>query len=104
MVHHAAIDALRRSKVRQDYARKEPIEIFEPSQDPDSEAFRIRMEKALSDLPDDKREVVVLKLWQEHTFEEISRICDIPLNTAASRYRYGIDKLRNLLRPIYEEL
>ncbi len=45
-----------------------------------------------------------LKLWDGLTFEEIAEAQKIPLNTAASRYRYGLDKLRTLLRPIYEEL
>ena len=38
------------------------------------------------------------------TFEAIAETLGIPLNTAASRYRYGIDKLRERLRPLYEEL
>jgi RNA polymerase sigma-70 factor (ECF subfamily) len=29
---------------------------------------------------------------------------EIPLNTAASRYRYGLDKLRERLRPLYDEI
>lgn len=38
------------------------------------------------------------------TFEEIAGALAIPPNTAASRYRYGIDKLRDLLRPLYDEV
>ena len=104
MVRHAAIDRLRRTKVRRDHAEQVRPELFETSPDPDREAFRRQLEVALQQLPAEQREVVVLKLWQEHTFEEISRICDIPLHTAASRYRYGLDKLRQLLRPLYDEL
>lgn len=107
MVHHAALDLLRRRKVRLDHAREESGKtpgFFETQEDPDREAYRQRMEEALAMLPDEQRVVVVLKLWQERTFEEISEICSIPLNTAASRYRYGIDKIRALLRPLYEEL
>jgi RNA polymerase sigma-70 factor, ECF subfamily len=104
MVHHAAIDRMRRIKVRRDHAEQSPPDLFERCPDPDRELFRQQLEQALQQLPDEQREVVVLKLWQERTFEEISRICDIPPNTAASRYRYGIDKLRHLLRPIHEEL
>jgi RNA polymerase sigma-70 factor (ECF subfamily) len=48
--------------------------------------------------------VVHLKLWEGLTFEAIARLLDIPPNTAASRYRYGIDKLRTRLRPLYEEI
>jgi RNA polymerase sigma-70 factor (ECF subfamily) len=104
MVHHAAIDRMRRSKVRQDHAARAPAELFERCPDPDRESFRQQLEKALEQLPAEQREVVVLKLWEERTFDEIARICDIPLNTAASRYRYGLDKLRGLLRPVYEDL
>ena len=62
------------------------------------------MAEALVELPPDQRVVVHLKLWEGLTFEEIAHTLDIPANTAASRYRYGLDKLRERLRPIYEEL
>lgn len=104
MVRHAAIDRMRREKVRREHATEASDDLFERSPDPDREAFRLRIEGALANLPSEQREVVVLKLWEELTFGEIARICDIPPNTAASRYRYGIDKLRQLLRPVYEEL
>lgn len=107
MVHHAALDLIRRRQVRQDHAKQQSggaAALFEIQQDPDRESYRQRMEEALATLPDEQRVVIVLKLWQERTFEEISEICSIPLNTAASRYRYGLDKIRALLRPLYEEL
>lgn len=104
MVHHGAIDRIRRAKVRGENTEVRGIELFEHNPDPDREAFRHELERALSKLPIAQRDIVVLKLWQELTFEEISIICDIPINTAASRYRYGLDKLRSLLRPVYEEL
>jgi RNA polymerase sigma-70 factor (ECF subfamily) len=55
-------------------------------------------------LPADQRAVLHLKLWEALTFEQIAETLGIPPNTAASRYRYGIDKLRTLLRPVYEEM
>jgi RNA polymerase sigma-70 factor (ECF subfamily) len=48
--------------------------------------------------------VLHLKLWEKLTFDAIAQTLDIPPNTAASRYRYGIDKLRERLRPIYDEI
>jgi RNA polymerase sigma-70 factor (ECF subfamily) len=104
MVHHAGLDRLRRMKVRQDHAAQAAVEMLQPCPDPDREAFRQQLEKALAQLPVEQREVVVLKLWEGRTFQEISAICDIPLDTAASRYRYALDKLRSLLRPVYEDL
>jgi RNA polymerase sigma-70 factor (ECF subfamily) len=47
---------------------------------------------------------VHLKLWEGLTFEEIAGTLEIPVNTAASRYRYGLDKLRDRLRPLYDEI
>jgi RNA polymerase sigma-70 factor (ECF subfamily) len=55
-------------------------------------------------LPAEQREVVHLKLWEGLTFDQIAQLLDIPANTAASRYRYGLDKLRECLRPLYDEV
>ncbi len=52
---------------------------------------------AIAQLPEEQREVLVLKLFEEMTFKEIAAVCDIPLNTAASRYRYGLEKIRDSL-------
>jgi len=54
--------------------------------------------------PEEQRAIVHLKLWEQMTFAQIAESLDIPANTAASRYRYGLDKLQALLRPLYEEL
>jgi RNA polymerase sigma-70 factor (ECF subfamily) len=59
--------------------------------------------QALAALPQEQREVIVLKVWHEHTFEEIGELLDISPNTAAGRYRYGLQKLRIRLKgPTYE--
>ena len=49
---------------------------------------------ALAGLPDDQREAVILKVYQDFSFKEIGRMCGVSINTAASRYRYGIEKMR----------
>jgi RNA polymerase sigma-70 factor (ECF subfamily) len=53
--------------------------------------------RALAELPDDQKEIIILKIFQDLTFKEIASICGLSINTAASRYRYGIDKLRAFL-------
>jgi RNA polymerase sigma-70 factor (ECF subfamily) len=50
--------------------------------------------RALTDLPVEQREVIVLKIWHRRTFEEIGEVLDISPNTAAGRYRYGLQKLK----------
>ncbi|HTW60024.1 MAG TPA: RNA polymerase sigma factor [Terriglobales bacterium] len=52
------------------------------------------LRRALADLPDDQREVIVLHVWGELTFSEIGNLLGISSNTAASRYRYALSKLR----------
>jgi RNA polymerase sigma factor (sigma-70 family) len=57
-------------------------------------AAELNLRRALCMLPDDQRQVVVLHMWGELTFSEIASILDISANTAASRYRYALAKLR----------
>ncbi len=70
--------------------------LFEPLGDGTDER-RIAIEQAMQKLPPDQRQVLVLKIWGELTFEQISAQLGIPLNTAASRYRYALAALRKHL-------
>ena len=53
---------------------------------------------ALRSLPVEQSEVVVLKIWEEFTFAQIAEVLSIPAATAASRYRYAMQKLAVELR------
>ena len=57
----------------------------------------LEVNEALSRLPEEQLTVVVLKVWQGMTFAEVAQALDIPANTAASRYRYAMEKLREWL-------
>lgn len=50
--------------------------------------------RALAELPFEQREIVMLHLHGQMTFQAIAKAMQIPANTVKSRYRYGIDKLR----------
>ena len=54
--------------------------------------------RCLQKLPPEQREVIVLKIWHEHTFEEIGDLLATSPNTVAGRWRYGMEKLRACLR------
>jgi RNA polymerase sigma-70 factor (ECF subfamily) len=56
----------------------------------------IALQSALKALPDEQREIVVLKTWGQLTFEEAAAVVGISPNTAASRYRYGLEKLKEI--------
>jgi RNA polymerase sigma factor (sigma-70 family) len=71
--------------------------------DPDSAWFdppdrdytgELNLRRALAILPEDQRQIVVLHIWGELTFLQVAELLDISANTAASRYRYALAKLR----------
>ena len=53
--------------------------------------------EVLSQLPDAQSEVIYLKIYEDLTFDAISTILGVSPNTVASRYRYGMNKLRKRL-------
>ena len=59
---------------------------------------RLAVEKALRDLPDDQREVVVLKVFHGLKFEEIASVQGAPVSTVKSRLYMGFEKLRSILQ------
>ena len=62
-----------------------------------------RVNSAMRQLPPEQREVIVLKFFHGMTFNEIGKVAGISPNTAASRYRYGVDKLKLLLEKENED-
>lgn len=61
--------------------------------------------RCLKELPAEQREVIVLKIWHEYTFEQIGGLLELSPNTVAGRYRYGVKRLRACLNGTdYERL
>jgi RNA polymerase sigma-70 factor (ECF subfamily) len=106
LAHRQMLDAVRRRGAHDcaiESASRE-MELFVPAEcDPEADAFRAAVARAMAELPADQRAVVHLKIWEDLTFAQIAGALDIPANTAASRYRYAIDKLEALLRPLHDE-
>jgi RNA polymerase sigma-70 factor (ECF subfamily) len=67
----------------------------------DERERNLLIQKAMSQLPDMYRDVVTLKVWSGLTFREIGEALEIPANTAASRYRYGLMELRKLTKEVF---
>jgi len=59
----------------------------------------LALQKTLAELPEEQREAVVMRMWSGLTLEEVAAATAVPLNTAASRYRYALEKLREKLQP-----
>ena len=66
----------------------------------DEDALMLR--EAVESLSDKLREVITLKVWSGLTFAEIGKVLKISHNTAASRYRYGLELLQRELGHLKE--
>ena len=60
-------------------------------------ATELDLQPALCALPSDQRQVTVLHIWGELTFSQVADVLGISSNTAASRYRYALAKLREAM-------
>jgi RNA polymerase sigma-70 factor, ECF subfamily len=83
-------------------------EVREVAIDRDGEFFQLRegnreaalaLQTTLAELPDEQREVVIMRIWSGLTLDEIAAATGVPLSTAASRYRYALEKLRARMKP-----
>lgn len=87
--------------------RREPVSLAEdcdsPSLEPSAELSAMQQEqsrilnRALSQLPFEQKEVIVLRLQANLKFTQIAEFQNTSANTIRSRYRYGLEKLRTLL-------
>ena len=64
----------------------------------DERESALGLQAAVLRLPDEQREVVVLHIWCEMTLLEVASFLGVSSNTVASRYRYGLSKLRESLQ------
>jgi RNA polymerase sigma-70 factor (ECF subfamily) len=102
-VRSAAIDLRRSGRSRK--AREHAVATDAPQQTesplltgpPELDERRQMIESALTTLPAEQRETLVLKIWSGLTFAQIAAVLCISANTAASRYRYAVERLQSLL-------
>ena len=94
-----------RRAAREAAAHAQTPECWFDSSIEDCERSRL-IQEAMSKLPENYRAVVALKTWGGLTFAEIAEVLEVPANTAASRYRYGLEELRKTLgsKPLIESL
>jgi RNA polymerase sigma-70 factor (ECF subfamily) len=87
----------RRDSISLDEALLQPADAAEPEHVAMSRELVARLDAAMAELPDEQREIIVLHVQSKLPFREIARLREISINTAMSRYRYGLDKLRSIL-------
>ena len=70
----------------------------DPSENLSSQNFEKSVQRALAELPDDFKTIIILRDIQELSYDEISKIVDVPLGTVKSRINRVRVKLQQLLK------
>jgi len=81
----------RRSRREEASARAEAEPLFDDALE--QQERRVAIEAALAILPEKQREVLVMRIWGDLSFPQIAEALGVPVETAASRYRYALAKL-----------
>ena len=118
IARNLCVDALRRAGYRNHASLDKPLSRGESSgatlldtfadkgPDPGAQTqdqrFRSALQAALDTLPEDQRDVFVMREFQGLKFREIGDIIDIPENTVKSRMRYALQGLRKELAEFYD--
>jgi RNA polymerase sigma-70 factor (ECF subfamily) len=97
MARNEAVSFLRRRRKRNAELNAEPWLVPAEADDRPDELAE-ELQTVLARLPQAQREIVVLKVYRDKTFREIAAMLELSLNTVASRYRYGLEKLKTLLK------
>ena len=85
----------------EEYEVEIPDETFSPDKHTESTIQDFFIQEALSQIPEEFREVVVLRDVQQLAYEEIAEITGLPMGTVKSRINRGRTKLQHLLNEIY---
>ena len=105
IAHNLIIDHYRRNKKMPMFRETEEFSIFSIMSD-DSltienkiirEQVEIDLKKLIEELPADQKEVLVMRMYQDMSFKEISEITGVSINTALGRMRYALMNLRKVI-------
>lgn len=106
IAHNMCVDHFRRSKRNQVvYNKSEETDMFDSmdllEEGADGRMMRLqgqeRIRQMVSKLPQDQREVIVLRHFANLSFKEIAEKTDCSINTALGRMRYGLINLRKMM-------
>ena len=105
IAHNLVIDHFRKSNRIPTIENKEEFDIFQFVSDTAPNAENILIEdqilkdikKLIQELPDDQKEVLIMRLYRDMSFKEIAENTKVSINTALGRMRYAIINLRKLI-------
>ena len=87
------------------YNTGEDFDIFEIIKDEDpsveteliKEQINMDLRVLIDELPDDQKEVIIMRLYKDMSFKEIADISNVSINTALGRMRYALINLRKMI-------
>ncbi|KIO51421.1 RNA polymerase sigma factor [Flavobacterium hibernum] len=103
--HNLIVDHFRKTKKMPMYRETEEFSIFSIMSD-DSltienkmifDQVEVDLKKIIEELPDDQKEVLVMRMYQDMSFKEISELTGVSINTALGRMRYALMNLRKII-------
>ncbi|MBE8720150.1 RNA polymerase sigma factor [Sphingobacterium pedocola] len=105
IAHNMVIDHFRREKRGLNVINADGFDIFEvldfADEDAESKIVRtqrdIDLKKIIQLLPDDQKEVLIMRHFCDMSFKEIAEITDVSINTALGRMRYALSNLRKII-------
>ena len=106
IAHNLVIDYFRRQKKTRSITPTDDFNIFDIITNNEKNAEEILIsDQIISDLkglienlPEDQREVLIMRYYRDLSFKEISEITDVSINTALGRMRYAVINLRKLIK------
>ena len=105
IAHNLIIDHYRKNKKMPMFRETEEFSIFSIMSD-DSltienkiirEQVEIDLRKLIDELPADQKEVLIMRMYQDMSFKEISEITGVSINTALGRMRYALMNMRKVI-------
>jgi RNA polymerase sigma-70 factor (ECF subfamily) len=105
IAHNLVIDHFRKSKKMPMLRETEEFSIFSVLQDNsetiENEIISLQIEndikKIIKELPEDQKEVLMMRIYQDLSFKEISELTGVSINTALGRMRYAVINLRKII-------
>ncbi|WP_026708224.1 RNA polymerase sigma factor [Flavobacterium frigidarium] len=105
IAHNLIIDHFRRNKKMPLYRETEEFSIFSIMSDDSltienkmiSEQVEVDVRRLLEELPADQKEVLVMRMYQDMSFKEISEVTGVSINTSLGRMRYALMNLRKVI-------
>ena len=103
--HNLIVDHFRRNKKMPMYRETEEFSIFSIMTDNSpnienriiTEQVESDLQRLIEELPDDQKEVLQMRIYQDLSFKEIADLTGVSINTALGRMRYALMNLRKVI-------